>query len=163
MEMTCRGRRGLLPLLVLGLGPLACAGEQARVSVQYFAVAALPHELLTVTLADGGSTRTLRGADIGANGREGRVLSTRTEGTLRVGFRFATGQTVASEGAVELPLRPDWQYGVTFHVDSLNPTRGCFGCQGSRAFALAAAHRRGARDSLWVVWGGNFIDNPVIY
>ncbi len=155
--------RRLLTRMFAGLGPLACAGEEARVSVQYFEVAPLPRDLLTVTLADGASTRTLRGADIGTNGREGRVLSTRTAGTLRVGFRFAAGQTVASEGAVELPLRPDWHYGIAFHVDSLDPKRGCFGCQGSRAFPLAAAHRRGVRDSLWVVWGGNFIENPVIY
>ena len=156
-------RLRLLSLLVVALGPLACAGEQARVSVQYFEVVPLPRDLLTVTLADGGSTRTLRGADIGTNGSEGRVLSTRTTGTLRVGFRFASAQTVVSEGAVELPLRPDWHHGIAFHVDSLNPMRGCFGCQGARAFPLAAAYRRGAGDSLWVVWGGNFIANPVIY
>jgi hypothetical protein len=48
-------------------------------------------------------------------------------------------------------------------VDSTNPTRLCFGCIGARAFPLAAAYQRTERDSVWLIWGGNYIRNPVIY
>jgi hypothetical protein len=40
---------------------------------------------------------------------------------------------------VELPLRADWSYGVTLHVDSLDPRRTCVGCLGGRALAAALA------------------------
>jgi hypothetical protein len=48
-------------------------------------------------------------------------------------------------------------------VDSLNPTRGCFGCMGVQAFPLAAPYQRTRSDSVWLVWGGNSIRNPAIY
>ncbi|MEO8564029.1 MAG: hypothetical protein ABI601_18255 [bacterium] len=48
-------------------------------------------------------------------------------------------------------------------MDSLDPTRYCFGCLGARAFPLAAEYRRSTNDSVWVVWGGNSFKNPVIY
>jgi hypothetical protein len=142
----------------------ACStGPQSRVAVTYFDARTLPRDLLTVTVTDAGRTRTLRGADVGAGGREGRVLDTRSSGTMRVAFRFASGGTVAAEGSAEVPLRADWAYGFDVHVDSLDPRRSCFGCIGSRAFPLAAAYRRSPRDSVWLVWGGNSIRNPVVY
>jgi hypothetical protein len=44
-----------------------------------------------------------------------------------------------------------------------NPDEACFGCVGSQVFPLAPAYRATGRDSLWVVWGGNSISDPVIY
>jgi hypothetical protein len=57
----------------------------------------------------------------------------------------------------------DWGYAFTIRVDSLDPTRYCFGCLGAHAFPLAAQYRRTVRDSVWVVWGGNSFKNPVVY
>ena len=69
----------------------------------------------------------------------------------------------ASRGSVRLDLRRDWIWGVEIRIDSLDPTRECFGCAGSRSFPLAREYQRSVRDSVWMVWGGNSIRNPVIY
>ncbi|HEY9226489.1 MAG TPA: hypothetical protein VIP11_07585 [Gemmatimonadaceae bacterium] len=145
-----------IPFLLLAA---ACAKNDARVSVRYHEVTSLPLDLLTVTVDDGRAVRTLRGVEV----RDGREVDTRNSGTLLVRFRFASGDPAASEGTIELPLRSDWAYGVQIFVDSLDPRIGCFGCQGSRGFPLAASHRRTAKDSVWVIWGGNSISNPVVY
>ena len=161
MSISRRCTQHLLAALI-SLAALGC-DDDARVTVRYDEVARLPSELLTVTVTDPFATHTLRGRDIGGSGREGRQIETPIVGKLRVAFRFATGSAVVSEGAAEVPLRADWIYGFSVQVDSVNPTRFCFGCMGSQAFALDEAYRRSARDSVWLVWGGNSIKNPVVY
>lgn len=162
--MTNRFPRHLVAVLVL-VAALGCttAGDDAHVTVHYSQGGQLSRELLTVTITDPAGSRTLRASDIGASWNDGRRLSTATSGPLRVAFRFAAGSVVASEGAVEVPLRMDWGYDFTLSVDSLDPTRLCIGCMGRRAFALDPAYRASARDSVWLVWGGNYLSNPVIY
>lgn len=147
------------------LAALGCStgGDEAHATVHYSQGGQLPRELLTVTVTDPLGIRTLRGSDIGASWSDGRRFATATSGSLQVAFRFAAGSVVASEGAIEVPLRTDWSYDFTLSVDSLDPTRLCFGCMGSRAFPLDAAYRGSPRDSVWLVWGGNYIRNPVIY
>lgn len=147
------------------LTALGCftGGDEAHATVHYSQGGLLPRELLTVTVTDPSGIRTLRGSDIGADWSDGRQFTTATSGSLQVAFRFAAGSVVASEGAVEVPLRTDWTYDFTLSVDSLDPTRFCIGCMGHRAFPLDAAYRVSPRDSVWLVWGGNYIKNPVIY
>lgn len=143
---------------------LACGdGDEAAVSVSYTDVPQLPRNLLSVTLSDGASLRMLGPDEIGAPGRPGPEYATRRRGELYVSFRFATPGGIVSAGEATVPLRSDWRYGFDIRVDSLDPTRLCFGCIGARAFPLAAAYQRTVRDSVWLVWGGNYIRNPVIY
>lgn len=156
-------RRDLL-VLAVALAALACGGgDEARFSVRYNEIPGLPHEALTVTVTESGRNRLLVGEDIGSNERQAPEFPTGVDGTLRVAFELAPSGATASRGAVEVPLRPDWRYGFDIFVDSLNPALECFGCQGSRAFPLAPQYRRSARDSVWLVWGGNWIKHPVIY
>ena len=162
----CRSRARPLALAAALLAwlPVACrTAEEARVGVTYYDAPRLPRDLLTVTVSDGGAVRELRGDRIGRPGEPAPELPTRRAGTLRVAFRFAAGGATVSEGAAEVPLRGDWRYGFDIMVDSLDPTRACFGCIGRRAFPLPAEYRRSPRDSVWLVWGGNSIRNPVIY
>ncbi|HET7188479.1 MAG TPA: hypothetical protein VFI52_10000 [Gemmatimonadaceae bacterium] len=162
--MTNRLPRHLCVAL-LSFVVLACStgGDDARVRVHYSQGGQLPRELLTVTITDPVGSRTLSGPDIGASWSEGREFATATSGSLHLAFKFAGGSVVASEGAVDVPLRTDWSYDFTLSVDSLDPTRFCIGCMGHRAFPLDAAYRVSPRDSVWLVWGGNYIKNPVIY
>lgn len=153
---------GLLTVLGCG-GDNARGGDEARVFVRYYQVPTLPRNMLTVVLSEARGSRTLRGADIGGQTPEVREFPTGLSGTLRVAFRFAQGISTASEGSLDVTLQPDWIYGFDIFVDSLNPTRSCFGCQGSRAFPLAPEYRRSPRDSVWLVWGGNSIKNPAVY
>lgn len=155
-------RRTLAALAAFVL--LACGDrDEATVSVNYVDVPQLPRNLLSVTMSDGARTRVLTLDDVGAPGQYGREFATRRQGDLRIGFRFASSGLTLSEGEATVPLRSDWRYGFDIRVDSLDPTRLCFGCMGARAFPLAAAYRRTAGDSVWLIWGGNSIRNPVIY
>jgi hypothetical protein len=91
-------------------------------------------------------------------------LVTATHGTLRFTYALTTssGDTV-SEGTLVLPLRSDWRWGIDVIPDSINPIQQCFGCEGSRSFALAPGFQGPRVDSIFVLWGGNSIKNPVVY
>ena len=91
------------------------------------------------------------------------TIETEASGTLTVTYKLEISNAIVSEGLVTLPLRDDWVWGARVEVDSLNPTRFCMGCFGSKSFPLAAAYRRVPADSVWVTWGGNYIKNPVVY
>lgn len=52
---------------------------------------------------------------------------------------------------------------MTVFSRTVDPIRQCFGCFGSVAFDLLPAYRTVDHDSIWVVWGGNSISNPVTY
>lgn len=160
--MTGSRLRTGLAMVALGTTTAAC-GSDAAVSVRYRDAALVPRELVTVWLEDGESFRVLRGEALGSNQAAPREFATATRGTLRLHFRIATASVVASEGAIAVPLRSDWRYSFDVVVDSLDPKQTCFGCQGSRAFPLAAAYRRVPQDSVWIVWGGNSISHPVVY
>jgi hypothetical protein len=159
--------RTRLPLLlILALASvLGCGGPEAQASARFSPTSKLPPSTFTVTLDDGGTKHSYRGADyFTTSGTVNTpVIETRTSGTLRIQFELASGDTPISEGEVLLPLRKDWIWGASIMVDSLNPTRYCFGCVGSKAFPLAAAYRRVPQDSVWMTWGGNSIKNPVVY
>lgn len=71
--------------------------------------------------------------------------------------------TAATRGAVLLDLEPGWRYAVQCAVGEANPADACFGCRGAEAFALDPALDLSATDSLFVVWGGDPIDEPVLY
>lgn len=162
MQISKVSRRTLLALAMMA--SLACGErDQAVVSVDYTDIPQLPRTLLSVTLSDGGDARALSLAELGAPGRPGREFATRRRGNLQVAFRFAAAGVTLSEGDAIVPLRSDWGYGFSIRVDSLNPTRGCFGCMGVQAFPLAAPYQRTRSDSVWLVWGGNSIRNPAIY
>lgn len=150
--------------VVAALSVLACGnGDEALVVVNYFDAPRLPRNLLSVTVSDGARTRVLRLDHVGAPGQNGREFATRLQGNLRVAFRFAASGVIVSEGEATVPLRTDWRYGFDIRVDSLNPTRACFGCIGARAFPLAVGYQRTARDSVWLIWSGNNIRNPGIF
>jgi len=157
-------RLWVLGSLLVGAG--ACEPD-ARLSVSAPLIPPLALEMLTVTVREGHRTWQWHGDDFRST-RDNATphtseISTSTRGEVEVRFRFQTGNQILSEGTVTLPLREDWRWGVDIHAATTDPRLQCFGCFGSRAFALAADFRPVNRDSIWVVWGGNSISNPVIY
>lgn len=156
------------PALVL-VALLFCAcGDEARVKVGFHEHGDLTVSMLRVSIRDGFHSYELEPADFNSNGESqpyhSPELSTPTKGTLRFAFALVepSGDTVSS-GAVDLPLRRDWSYFIDIQADSTDPTRFCFGCQGSRPFQLSPEYRQPAFDSIYVVWGGNYISDPVMY
>ncbi|HUF65430.1 MAG TPA: hypothetical protein VMM17_05580, partial [Gemmatimonadaceae bacterium] len=106
----------------------------------------------------------VRGGLVGGSVYDGPDLPTARSGTLRVAYALVTADNdTVSAGALDLPLRSDWRYGIEIIPDSLDPARQCFGCLGSRAFALAEPYRVAASDSVYIVWGGNSIKDPVVH
>ena len=93
-----------------------------------------------------------------------REFDTPTSGSARVAFTMVLpGGREASTGEVSVALRGDWSWGFELVAATQDPARQCFGCYGSKAFALPADLRSAGSDSLWLVWGGNSIKHPVVY
>lgn len=160
-------------LLLLATVPLLLASDcyddrdRALVSFALFPASeqGIEADLVTIRFDDGRSARTVTGEDFsGGPGRLGtREFETRTSGTLTVDVTLADAGGTFAAGEVEIPLRSDWRWGVSLHLGDDNPHDRCFGCFGYESFAIAEAHRDSPADSLWVVWGGNSISDPVVY
>ena len=71
--------------------------------------------------------------------------------------------SAATMGFVRLDLQDGWRYPVTCAVRERDPAEACFGCRGSEAFALDPGLGIPSNQRLWVVWGGDSIDNPPLY
>ena len=151
--------------LVLFLG--AC-GEEARISVTAALPPPLTVEMLTVEVRDG--DRLIRWTASDFSPRSDSPIpstpevETQTSGPdLEVTYRLESTGGVVSTGTVSLPRKSDWRWGVTIFAATTNPYQDCFGCFGSHGFSLAEAFRAPEQDSIWVVWGGNSIDDPAVY
>ena len=144
---------------------LTACGDDARLSVS---VRSMPAPLSTSEVRyriDAGArawTATLPAASTGLAPQ--REFDTPTSGSARVAFTMVlpVGRE-ASAGDVTVALRGDWSWGFELIAATEDPARTCFGCYGSKAFALPADLRAAGRDSLWLVWGGNSIRHPVVY
>lgn len=89
---------------------------------------------------------------------------TASAGSLMVHFTLlAPTDDTISTGDAAIPLKPDWTWEITCYVAPYNPIYGCWGCFGSSAFAMDSAYQDTIADSVFIVWGGNSISNPVIY
>ena len=119
---------------------------------------------LTIRFSAGDKLWTVQGSQLTVDKDyaqpHSKWFSTVTNGTLSVDFTLTSpSQIPLSEGHVELELRNDWRWEVQFHLAEHDPTARCFGCIGAGRFPLASDDTL----SLWVVWGGNSISNPVVY
>jgi hypothetical protein len=120
---------------------------------------------------DGGRSRVLNRTDFTSeNGRRYSAGPFRiaTSGTARVscilsGTGAAGSGRATTKAAVNLDLRGDFRYGVDCVVAEENPYPDCLGCFGSEAAPLAPGLGLSPSDSLFVLWGGNSIGDPVDY
>jgi len=160
-------------LLVVCVVSPGCSEDQSLVRAKFYTDTLLTKEMLSITISDGSSTwrygpSSLR-SYLGAWSTP--EIETRNEGTLIVQYQFRDSDGVkdsdgsfVSGGQVALDLRRDWRWGIDiFHRDQ-NPIHGCFGCFGYKAFPiLDPAYVTSNADSVFVLWGGNSISNPVEY
>lgn len=160
------GRRKVSPIVsVLFVSvALGACNDGAQISVTYQNDVIVPRAQTTVTLFDGRRRYVVKGADLLPDmTKNDWQRATATSGELVADISMRDAQGVIATGQVTLALKSDWIWGINLHVDSVNPSRYCFGCFGSRSFPLRAGVGRTVRDSLWVTWGGNSISNPVVY
>lgn len=154
-------------LALLGL-TVACAEERSGISAQASLLPPIEPSALTVTFREGARTWQVLGSDIPSvayeDGPPPRQWGTATSGSIAVSFELVDSSGAAPvTGAVTLPLQRDWRWFVLFFNVTANPAQHCFGCAGTRSFALPAALRTQGRDSLWVVWGGYSVSDRVVY
>jgi hypothetical protein len=154
----------LLLACILGFG---CSEDRALVRAKFYEDTMLTKEMITITIDDGRSRW-----QFGSSGLQSYMgawstpeLATRNKGTLLVRYQVKDSiGDVVSEGDVALDLRKDWRWGIDmFHRDR-NPYRMCMGCLGYRSYPIMdPAYMASDSDSVFVVWGGNSITNPVVY
>jgi hypothetical protein len=122
--------------------------------------------LITVTASGPGWEVELEGPEIRSDGSDNysRVFRTPGRGTLRVVARLqsADGEELAL-GSAELDLRRDWVWSMDIWLNEGDPTETCMGCMGVLAFQVPNDLLPEVADSLYLVWGGNSISDPVIY
>ena len=159
-------KAGLLPLAIVA-AVVGC-GDEARISASAVLPPPLAPQMLTVTVRDRDRVIEWNGASFRITPANG-TPSTPEEAIglsgpdLEVVFRLENEGELLSTGTVLLPRRRDWRWGVTVEASTTDPQLGCFGCLGSQVFPLDAGFQSPGRDSIWVVWGGNSISDPVTY
>lgn len=91
-------------------------------------------------------------------------LTTRSSGTLRINIIIRVGDNeTETKGAIELPLKKDWRWGIDLFIQQNDPIDVCFGCFGSKSYELDPILGYDEDERLFIVWGGNSISNPVLY
>jgi hypothetical protein len=123
--------------------------------------------LLTVTAMSGDWEVTATGAEIAAQqDGTGEPWTVDTPGSGMIGVHVALKDpdgTVLAQTDVGLAIRSDWVWEVSIHLADGDPMETCFGCIGHETVPVPADLIPDAPDSLYVVWGGNWISNPVVY
>jgi len=153
-----------LPSMLAG----GCSDSKvSRARVLLFRDSLLTRDMIRVQMEDGYRTWTFGPDDFtrGGAGWFSPEVPTWPSGdlTMRFAFRESSGELV-SRGSVTVELREDWHWSFDIRRSSEDPTRGCFGCFGSKSFPIVAAEFTASdSDSVWVVWGGNWISHPVLY
>ncbi len=156
-----------LMLLLASAGCNLTEGDddsQIRLSIQ--GNTDLLRRSLSVTIISSGWIQGVTGRDFGTPDAATytRIFETPHSGNLRVDFRMQDSLGGhQNSGSISLDIRPDWIWDVDFVIGSRNPYYFCFGCLGSRSFALDSVYQSTPSDSLFLVWGGNSIKHPVIY
>lgn len=133
----------------------------------------LSNQTLNVSFTDGNKSKSFSNQDFQTreNPTIGElatsVAETSTDGQLTIEFQLFDSETEQqlSGGNFQLDLKEDWRYSIYFLSDSAeaDPTNGCFGCGGYFSFDYSTNSSSPDNDSLYVIWGGNYISNPVVY
>jgi hypothetical protein len=157
----------LTAILGMAAAEVACGedDDHSLVSFSFFQEQGFSSDLLVLEFSDGRSGRRLTGDDFGgaAGRRDVGKFETRTSGELLTSFWLVQGADTLSSGDLRLELLPDWEWNISFFRADQDPSLLCFGCVGSVAFELDAALQTMSADSVWLVWGGNSISDPVIF
>jgi len=158
---TCKVWARLAALAITPMAVAACSGAQASSDVEFLfypsAAAGVNLSALTIRFTDGQRARTISASDFTTE-RYATPHTPRYEvgdaGSLQVEVLLTRGQgDTLTSGRVDIPLRPDWRFGVSVHVQRENPGRVCVGCAGVEAFPLREVSD--AADSLYIAWGGS--------
>lgn len=117
---------------------------------------------ININFDDGKTEYILTNNDF-SNGNSSE-FSTETSGNIDIRFSILDSLTdTISTGSINLPIKSDWSWGVGLYITDSNPYNTCMGCTSSKSFILNESYVDSLYDSVFVVWGGNSIKNPVVY
>lgn len=104
-------------------------------------------------------------AAIGSLAWESENYRTANSGSVIIKFEIKTElNKLISKGEISIPLKKDWAWSVEISHSNSDPLIGCFGCVESKSFPiLESEYISNNADSIFIVYGGNSISNPVIY
>jgi hypothetical protein len=155
----------ILSLLVAGCSIFESeVSSEVRLSIQ--GNTEVLRRAINLQIAAPGWRKTLSGADFGSPDAPNYSQSfpTPKSGKLQVQFTLtdSLGDHLNS-GDISLDIRSDWRWSIDFVLSNQNPFNGCFGCIGYASFPVDSVFQKAAKDSLFVIWGGNSIKHPVVY
>lgn len=164
-------RRIVIVILALGVVCSCCTKKHCALArVHLVKDPLLTPSMLEVAMSDGRSAWNFDSEDFVedpafADAWSGPEVETRTSGTLEVRFSFCdTLGQIVSQGEVTISLRTNWRWSIDLFRASEDPIQMCLGCFDSRSFViLDSTFVESEDDSVFVVWGGNFISDPVVY
>ena len=163
--------RILIVLLILLLGCITNDNDELSLAqVRLVKDTLITKNMISVSISDGRSKWRFHSEDFEHNPNYimawcAPEIETRTEGLLVLQFylRDPNGGIV-SNGQIELPLKGDWRWGINIWHEHRNPYFACWGCAGYKSFPILRSEcKTSEKDSVFVVWGGNSISNPVWY
>ena len=174
-DVTLRRQTRQWTLVLVGLcsflvGCSLFGEDDARVRFRISQSEIITSNEFEVTFSDGRSQRRLSTEDFPVDSTPTRYFDTAASGSLRVAFALnqPDGDRLAN-GNLQLDLREDWKWSVRFRADSAShdPLRDCMGCFGYRSFPIDTTALEeeypSSPDSIYVVWGGNTLDNDRVY
>ena len=153
-------------VLTLAALLVSCGGGESRIQFGVQGDVETLRPLLEITATSGDWSIAVSGEEIGTaeSPNHSREFETPGSGLLVIkAVLRRPGEPALAEGAIELDIREDWVWGVDVFLTDENPTQMCFGCIGHRGFSIPAGLTDEPSDSLFIVWGGNSISNPVVY
>lgn len=151
-------------LISIIIGCSSDDSSELRLSIQ--GNTSILRRAIRVEMTAGGWNKTLYGADFNSLDSQVHTKSfvTPTSGSILI--RFTLSDSIRGQldfGTITLDAKPDWRWSVDFVLSSGNPFYSCFGCIGYSAFSVDSIFQTSNQDSLFIIWGGNSIKNPVIF
>jgi hypothetical protein len=122
---------------------IGCSGDDGDTArVRFTAIGWAQEDLsgLQIEFEDFTETRVVTGAALASTTNYAQPHSdwfdTPTEQGMTIRFSLTSSRQSVAHGAIELDLRDDWEWEVQLHLAVDDPIDQCFGCIGSRGFAI---------------------------
>ena len=143
--------------------------DEAKVRFAFInSISHLNVNMLKIIFNDGSSARSINGSQFFIDSSfmqyHTNWHTTPLSGSLSMNYILSdTTDDTISQGFVEIPLKADWAWQFDICPGHHNPYYYSFGVTGFKAFPINPSYCDSTTDSIFVLWGGNSIKNPVAY
>lgn len=85
------------------------------------------------------------------------------EGTLLIRIELSHGGVVVAEGALDLTLRDEFEWGMDLYRQTTDPADFCLGCMGSVSFPISESAQNDPGEAVWIAWGGKPRGSEIVF